>query len=118
MKSYLAGNPELRLALNEDLVIGKANAPTNSYGRVVLDDVSFHDCVNLTEFEHGKTLSFYPPDGEFVVLNYRYSNLTLKFFNFFTVCMSFHSKHDYMHLLFMYTSSDSETHGIPPSSLA
>ena len=23
MKSYLAGNPELRLALNEDLVIGK-----------------------------------------------------------------------------------------------
>ncbi|GFH51148.1 AP-4 complex subunit mu-1 [Chaetoceros tenuissimus] len=71
MKSYLAGNPELRLALNEDLVIGKANAPTNSYGRVVLDDVSFHDCVNLTEFEHGRTLSFYPPDGEFVVLNYR-----------------------------------------------
>jgi Adaptor complexes medium subunit family. len=71
MKSYLAGNPELRLALNEDLIIGKENAPTNAYGRVVLDDVSFHDCVNLTEFEHGRTLSFYPPDGEFVVVNYR-----------------------------------------------
>lgn len=72
MKSYLAGNPELRLALNEDLVIGKDNGSgNNSYGSVVLDDVSFHDCVNLSEFEAGRVLSFLPPDGEFVVLNYR-----------------------------------------------
>jgi len=71
MKSYLAGNPELRLALNEDLVIGKDDN-NNAYGNsVVLDDVSFHDCVNLTEFEAGRVLSFLPPDGEFVVLNYR-----------------------------------------------
>jgi hypothetical protein len=26
MKSYLAGNPELRLALNEELVIGKGTS--------------------------------------------------------------------------------------------
>lgn len=71
MKSYLAGNPELRLALNEDLIIGKKNAPVNNYGALVLDDVSFHDCVNLSEFERGRILSFFPPDGEFVVLNYR-----------------------------------------------
>jgi len=68
MKSYLAGNPELRLALNEDLVIGR-NAGT--YGSVVVDDMNFNDCVNLTEFESARTLSFIPPDGEFVVLNYR-----------------------------------------------
>lgn len=30
------GNPELRLALNEDLVVGKANG-TPSFGSVVLD---------------------------------------------------------------------------------
>jgi len=71
MKSYLVGNPELRLVLNEDLIIGKESTPANAYGRVVFGDVSFHDCVNLREFEHGRTLSFYPPDGEFVVLNYR-----------------------------------------------
>jgi len=73
MKSYLAGSPELRLALNEDLIIGKGNSGPNgqSYGSVVLDDCSFHDCVNMTEWEHGRILSFYPPDGEFVVLNYR-----------------------------------------------
>lgn len=72
MKSYLAGNPELRLALNEDLVI-KSNANNNSgsYASVALDDCNFNDCVNLTEFEHTRTLSFIPPDGEFAVLNYR-----------------------------------------------
>jgi len=69
MKSYLAGNPELRLALNEDLMIGKDN---NRAGiSVCVDDMNFNDCVNLAEFETARTLSFIPPDGEFVVLNYR-----------------------------------------------
>eukprot|EP00617_Octactis_speculum_P002916 CAMPEP_0185795098 /NCGR_PEP_ID=MMETSP1174-20130828/160368_1 /TAXON_ID=35687 /ORGANISM="Dictyocha speculum, Strain CCMP1381" /LENGTH=425 /DNA_ID=CAMNT_0028490371 /DNA_START=34 /DNA_END=1309 /DNA_ORIENTATION=- len=67
MKSYLSGNPELRLALNEDLVIGKGG----SYGSVTLDDCNFHECVQLQDFETNRTLSFIPPDGEFVVLNYR-----------------------------------------------
>ena len=68
MKSYLAGNPELRLALNEDLAIGKNQG---RYGSVTVDDINFNDCVNLSEFETQRTLSFVPPDGEFVVLNYR-----------------------------------------------
>lgn len=67
MKSYLAGNPELRLALNEDLVIGKGNG----YGAVVLDDCIFHECVRLDEFDTTRTLHFIPPEGEFTVLNYR-----------------------------------------------
>ncbi len=67
MKSFLSGNPELRLALNEDLVIGKGSA----YGSVVLDDCIFHECVHLDEFESSRTLHFLPPDGEFAVLNYR-----------------------------------------------
>jgi AP-4 complex subunit mu-1 len=74
MKSYLAGNPELRLALNEDLVIGKDNAAAAkrlSGSIVAVDDMNFNECVNLSEFESSRTLSFIPPDGEFVVLNYR-----------------------------------------------
>jgi AP-4 complex subunit mu-1 len=67
MKSFLSGNPELRLALNEDLVIGKGT----SYGSVILDDCIFHECVHLDEFESSRTLHFIPPDGEFAVLNYR-----------------------------------------------
>jgi AP-4 complex subunit mu-1 len=68
MKSYLAGNPELRLALNEDLVVGKNSG---TYGSVTVDDINFNSCVNVSEFDSARTLSFFPPDGEFIVLNYR-----------------------------------------------
>lgn len=68
MKSFLSGNPELRLALNEDLVIGKGSG---AYGSVILDDCNFHECVHLDEFDASKTIHFIPPDGEFSVLNYR-----------------------------------------------
>lgn len=67
MKSFLSGNPELRVALNEDLVIGKGG----NYGSVILDDCNFHECVRLDEFESGRILHFVPPDGEFSLLNYR-----------------------------------------------
>eukprot|EP00940_MAST-03C_sp_MAST-3C-sp2_P002332 g2332.t1 len=68
MKSYLSGNPLLRLALNEDLVIGKENA---GYGGCVLDNCNFHECVKLDDFEETRKLNFLPPEGEFVVMNYR-----------------------------------------------
>jgi len=68
MKSYLAGNPELRLALNEELVVGKASG--GGYGVVEVDCCNFHECVNLDDFEGSRILSFVPPDGEFVVMNY------------------------------------------------
>lgn len=67
MRSFLSGNPELRVALNEDLVIGKGGG----YGSVVLDDCNFHECVRLDEFENGRVLHFIPPEGEFSLLNYR-----------------------------------------------
>ncbi len=76
MKSYLQGNPGLRFALNEDLVVGKENAQHGGGGygagpALVLDDCNFHECVNLDDFEGGRTLALIPPDGEFVVMNYR-----------------------------------------------
>jgi len=70
MKSYLAGNPELKLALNEELVIGKGKS--NHYtGVVELDDCNFHECVKLNDFDSQRILTFLPPDGEFVLMNYR-----------------------------------------------
>ena len=69
MKSYLQGNPELRLVLGDDLVIGRGGA----YGMhgPVLDDCNFHECVDATDFESMRTLAINPPDGEFLVMNYR-----------------------------------------------
>lgn len=68
MKSYLSGNPPLRLALNDDLVVGKRGG---NYGVCVLDSCNFHECVNLDNFEEQKLLKLNPPEGEFVVMNYR-----------------------------------------------
>ena len=71
MKSYLTGNPGLRLVLNDDLVVGKQN--NGSFGAVVLDDCAFHECVDTRDFDALKTLAINPPDGEFLVMNYRIS---------------------------------------------
>jgi len=35
-----------------------------------LDDVSFHPCVRLNEWQNTRNLSFIPPDGNFVLSNY------------------------------------------------
>ncbi|GAU34943.1 hypothetical protein TSUD_312740 [Trifolium subterraneum] len=69
MKSYLTGNPEIRVALNEDLSIGTSDY--RGSGAVILDDCNFHESVHLDSFDIDRTLSLVPPDGEFPVMNYR-----------------------------------------------
>nr|XP_048332206.1 AP-4 complex subunit mu isoform X2 [Ziziphus jujuba var. spinosa] len=77
MKSYLTGNPEIRLALNDDLSIGRSGRSIYDYnsssgsGPVVLDDCNFHESVHLDSFDIDRTLTLIPPDGEFPVMNYR-----------------------------------------------
>ncbi|KAL6578385.1 AP-4 complex subunit mu [Orobanche minor] len=77
MKSYLTGNPEVRLALNDDLYIGRSGISNYGYsgssgtGPVVLDDCNFHESVHMDSFDVDKTLSLVPSDGEFPVMNYR-----------------------------------------------
>jgi len=66
MKSYLTGNPPLKLALNEDLCVGKS-----TFGNAVtLDDCNFHESVNATEFNLNKTLKINPPEGYFFKFNF------------------------------------------------
>ena len=54
VKSYLAGNPGITLALNDSLVIGRREGGANDYGGygrgadvVMLDDCNFHQSVSL-----------------------------------------------------------------------
>ena len=82
MKSYLQGNPALKLVLNEDLSMADSNTP----GSVILDDANFHECVNYGEFVLNKALKISPPEGEFVVMNYRITtdfSAPFKVFTFF-----------------------------------
>lgn len=60
MKSYLQGNPELRIALNDDLIIGRQEGVT---GRVILDDCNFNECVDTKNFATSKVLRIKPPEG-------------------------------------------------------
>ncbi|KAK3423475.1 hypothetical protein EUGRSUZ_F00417 [Eucalyptus grandis] len=78
MKSYLSGNPEIRVALNEELNIGRGGRSlygnyrsSAGSGAVVLDDCNFHESVRLDSFDMDRTLTLVPPDGEFPVMNYR-----------------------------------------------
>ncbi|KAH9611227.1 hypothetical protein KSS87_018043 [Heliosperma pusillum] len=76
MKSYLTGNPEIKLALNEDVTIGRGGSSAFGYsssgsGVVILDDCNFHESVHLDNFDIDRSLSLVPPDGEFPVMNYR-----------------------------------------------
>eukprot|EP00388_Colpodella_angusta_P003886 GDKJ01013351.1.p1 GENE.GDKJ01013351.1~~GDKJ01013351.1.p1 ORF type:complete len:472 (+),score=94.82 GDKJ01013351.1:41-1456(+) len=70
LKSYLAGQPQIRLGLNEDLQIGR-DSSRNNYGQVILDDCNFHECVDLKDFDSSRCLIFNAPEGEFSAMNYR-----------------------------------------------
>ncbi len=38
---------------------------------LLVQDVTFHQCVNLGKFNTEKVVSFVPPDGEFALMQYR-----------------------------------------------
>ena len=64
MKSFLAGEAEIRLGLNEDLVIGSEEKRRGMGGAVVLDDTNFHESANLEQFDQERIISIIAPDGE------------------------------------------------------
>eukprot|EP00850_Spirogloea_muscicola_P006480 SM000030S11489 [mRNA] locus=s30:959905:963424:- [translate_table: standard] len=75
MKCFLSGMPDLKLGLNDKLGLEKESQAKTQGSRssrsIELDDVTFHQCVNLTRFNAEKTVSFVPPDGEFELMKYR-----------------------------------------------
>jgi AP-4 complex subunit mu-1 len=67
-----------------------SNTPGNRFilfiGNIVLDDCNFHESVNYGEFIMNKALKVSPPEGEFVLMNYRITsdfNAPFKIFTFF-----------------------------------
>jgi AP-1 complex subunit mu len=44
---------------------------------VDLEDIKFHQCVRLTQFDENRQIVFTPPDGEFTLMSYRLSQLEL-----------------------------------------
>ena len=58
--------------------IDRRGAMQGRNGRSVdLEDIKFHQCVRLTEFDENRQIVFTPPDGEFELMSYRLSQLEL-----------------------------------------
>lgn len=70
MKSFLSGMPELKLGLNDRILMESKGVGGKGKG-IELEDIRFHQCVRLSRFEHDRTISFIPPDGEFDLMTYR-----------------------------------------------
>ena len=45
-------------------------SPENE-SEMILEDLKFHQCVKLSNYESNKTITFIPPDGDFTLLQYR-----------------------------------------------
>lgn len=78
VKCYLTGMPELKLGLNEKIMLESTGRTTLSSDKattsIELDDVKFHQCVRLSKFEQERMISFIPPDGEFTLMSYSLPN--------------------------------------------
>jgi len=69
-KSFLSGMPELKLGLNDKVLMEQSGRSVRGQA-VEMEDVRFHQCVRLSNFERDRTISFIPPDGEFELMSYR-----------------------------------------------
>ncbi|MES1907032.1 MAG: hypothetical protein MHM6MM_000230 [Cercozoa sp. M6MM] len=78
MRTMLSGMPECKVGINDKVMMthdervqrrraqGKQDVDS-----IAIDDVSFHRCVRLGQFETERAITFVPPDGEFELMRYR-----------------------------------------------
>ena len=52
-------------------MLEKERSSGKKHSEIDLEDVTFHQCVRLGKFDADRTISFIPPDGEFVLMKYR-----------------------------------------------
>ena len=74
MRCFLSGMPELRLGLNDVKAMEGVGGPSATSKQVDIDDMVFHQCVNLANFDSERAISLVPPDGEFELMRYRISD--------------------------------------------
>ena len=92
MRSFLSGCPPVRMLLAQNLLVGKDTpipSVQDTEGHtltaddfIIVDDMNFHECMKLDQFESERLLGFNPPEGEFTACNYR---ITTSFRSPFTI---------------------------------
>lgn len=85
INSELSGMPTCVLGLNDRCVfiLGEnksSNTSRKGSGKIPIDSVNFHQCVNLDRFNSERKISFIPLDGSFELMKYRTTDsITLPF---------------------------------------
>jgi len=77
VRNFLHGDPSIRVALSEDLVIGSTigGGAGGDYATCFLDDANFHECADVSAFDAERVLRVdVVPRGEFALMNYRSSS--------------------------------------------
>lgn len=76
VKSELSGMPECKFGMNDKLMLQRDTAGDKDPGAVIINDIKFDQCVKLSKFDKERAITFTPPDGEFILMNYRISDCT------------------------------------------
>lgn len=83
VKSELSGMPECTFGINDKLSLQRDMVEmrkTEQQRAVLFKDLSFHRCVKLNKFNKERAITFMPPDGEFILMNYIISsNISVPF---------------------------------------
>jgi AP-1 complex subunit mu len=75
--TYLSGMPEVRIGLNDRILFDtdQSTAQADVSRRLFeLEDIKFHQCVRVSQYEKDHSITFIPPDGTFQLLTYRLSS--------------------------------------------
>ena len=79
--------PECTFGVNDKLIFQRDFNNQEEQQGVTFRDMSFHWCVKLNKFNAERAITFTPPDGEFVLMNYSITNniqLPFKLISFYS----------------------------------
>ena len=66
VKALLSGWPECKFGMNDKLQLSQ-----NNVKGISIEDIRFHQCVKLSDYNKDRTITFIPPDGVFELMTYR-----------------------------------------------
>lgn len=68
LKSLLSGDPICKFGMNDKLQISQGDSGSKG---INIEDIRFHQCVRLSDFNKDRTITFIPPDGKFDLMTFR-----------------------------------------------
>lgn len=84
----LSGMPECKFGMNDKLLLQRDTVNNFEKGGIYINDIKFDQCVKLSKFDKERAITFTPPDGKFILMNYRISDCTaipFKLMNLFNI---------------------------------